>query len=329
MGRAPSGLDVIIVTHDRVDLLQRTLDSLDQCSLPRVPVRGWVVNNSPTPLPDSVIDGAWQRQFPWQFLTSDSPAKTVALNLALTHCDDDDRLAVFFDDDIDVAPGILEAYHEAAQEEQPRYYGGPVDVRQEAPPDPRLLPFLPRSAKGWTLEEQEPLSRDERRWIWFLGFNWAANVGLLKEMGGFHTQFGPGTAYGMGDETLLQERMFEAGVDPCFVPEALATHYVPRSRCSLRWCRRRSAQASFVRGVMDEQKKNGQAKERPLCANLSVVKRYIDLDNLEQADQSSDARLVAQIHLARFMAYMRGWRQGMEHTPLKEWKGLPLPTESH
>ncbi|MCA9108057.1 MAG: hypothetical protein KDA83_21800, partial [Planctomycetales bacterium] len=98
---------------------------------------------------------------------------------------------------------------------------------------------------------------------------------------------------------------------------------------SLRWCRRRSAQASFVRGVMDEQKKNGQAKERPLCANLSVVKRYIDLDNLEQADQSSDARLVAQIHLARFMAYMRGWRQGMEHTPLKEWKGLPLPTESH
>jgi glycosyltransferase involved in cell wall biosynthesis len=166
--------------------------------------------------------------------------KSYALNEALDTITD--GLVVLFDDDVQVHPDTLEAYAEAAQNHGPGYfYGGPVDVDREKEPPEWLEPFLPYSAKGYDL-------KNERMWNEYLGFNWAAFSRDILALGGFDPRFGPGSPLGAsGQESDMQKRMLDEGVEGKDVPDALVWHYVPASRCTPEWVLRRT----FGKGVRD------------------------------------------------------------------------------
>ena len=203
--------------------------------------------------------------------------KSAALNAALSVLrdaggrGDERRLIVFFDDDVRVDPGILRAYQTAAAcyREGGAYFGGPVSCDYEAEPPGWLRPSLPHSARGYELADRGVMT-DE-----FLGFNWAAFASDLDDAGGFNVNVGPGSPTGArGQETEMQRRLRAHGVRPVDVPEARVWHFVPRSRCSVRWLLGRSLEMGRSQGVMGQERRQDAARA-VFRSTLSVGKRAL------------------------------------------------------
>src|SRR5690625_7703963 len=80
------------------------------------------------------------------------------------------------------------------------------------------------------------------------GFNWAACVRGLKEVGLFDSNFGPGSpTQATGQEAEMQRRLISRGLTPMDVHDARVWHYVPTSRSTPQW----GAQRRFQRGISD------------------------------------------------------------------------------
>lgn len=218
---------VVIATHGRPDLLERTLDSLAQCTQPDG-YRATIVveNGSQAEAKETVNRHADALQARYRYTPRGN--KSHALNMALQEIDE--GLIFFTDDDVRFHPEVLVRYAEAAEGlDEGVYFGGPTDVDyEEAPPD-WLVSSLPHSATGWDRDSE---------WEYALGCNWAAFAQDIKRLGGFNENRGPGTG-NVGQETDMQQRLSEAGVDMQFVPGARVWHYVPQERCNPWWLLRR------------------------------------------------------------------------------------------
>jgi hypothetical protein len=114
---------------------------------------------------------------------------------------------------------------------------------EEAPPG-WLNPYLPPSAKGWSLGD-EPIAITEPD---ALGFNWCAYRSSIQRLGGFNEERGPGTE-ARGQERDMQERMLHAGIPGFYLPDAMVWHFVPRERCSPEWALARVRQTARFSGA--------------------------------------------------------------------------------
>jgi len=220
-------LYVLIATHDRLELLRRTLDSLSECTQPEAYRSTIVVENGSKSGAENIVQ-THAETLKARYLYTPRSNKSHALNLALQEIND--GLIFFTDDDVRFHPEVLARYTKAAEgADGGIYFGGPTDVDyEEAPPD-WLVSSLPYSAKGWDQDSD---------WDYPLGFNWAAFAQDLKRLDGFDEKRGPGTG-NVGQETDMQQRLAEAGVEMRFVPGALVWHYVPEERCNPRWVLKR------------------------------------------------------------------------------------------
>ena len=221
-------LTVIIPTHGRPVLLERTLATLKACRRPDSYHELIVIENGSRDGAEEVV-AALPDSMTARYMHRDRGNKSYALNEALSTIAD--GLVVFFDDDVRIDPNTLVAYAETAELYEPgeAYFGGPVHVDREVEPPAWLEPTLPYSARGYDLthERNSPI---------YLGFNWAAFSTDIKRLGGFDPRFGPGSHVGAtGQESEMQERLLGAGVEPVDVHNAIVTHHVPRERCTLRW----------------------------------------------------------------------------------------------
>lgn len=246
MASTASPLTVLIPTHGRPTLLGRTLASLAGCRLPEGYRETVVVENGARAGAEAVVDEAAQAHphLRLRYLHVAWANKSHALNEALQTVEG--GLVVFFDDDVRVAAGVLEAYAEAARlhPNGGAFYGGPVRIDYELHPPAWLIPHLPHSARGYELSDRGTMS-DE-----YLGFNWAAFVSDIMEAGGFDPQYGPGSPTGArGQESDMQQRMRARGVGPYDVPAAIVWHYVPRERSTLRWMLGRCYQQGISRNL--------------------------------------------------------------------------------
>lgn len=173
--------------------------------------------------------------------------KSAALNYGLSTISAPETLIFFTDDDGFIEPDTLLAYEEASLgKKQGFFFGGGMKVRYETPPSPWLKDLLPSSARGW-----EPDTNDDyRRTPRFLGINWAAFVGDIKQIGGFNENLGPGTQpKRTGQEWDMQEKLLQAGCQAVYVPKAQVWHDVPKERSSFAWLLRRRFQGGFGRGI--------------------------------------------------------------------------------
>jgi len=119
-----------------------------------------------------------------------------------------------------------------------------VDYEQR-PPE-WLIPFLPASARGLVFPEG---TTEITYPTCFLGFNWAARIESLIHAGGFPEQFGPGTSFGVGDETLMQFLLKQAGQLGRVLPRAKVWHQVPKNRCAAEWALKRIHASGRVAGI--------------------------------------------------------------------------------
>lgn len=227
-------LTVVIPSHRRTDLLERTLCSLGQCCRPDEYAYCVVVENGGRFGAEAIV----RRAAAWldvRYVHSAPANKSLALNRVLEEIDD--SLIVFLDDDVRLEPGLLTAYAAAAREyPQGFFYGGPLGVDYEKEPPEYLRRHLPASARGWSWEGSgrqihEPI---------FLGANWAVPCQTLRDCGGFSAEFGPGgTSGARGQEREIQVRLLQRGLQGLYVPDAMLWHFVPAERCSRRWLYRR------------------------------------------------------------------------------------------
>lgn len=236
-------LTVLIPTHGRPQLLERTLDSLSQCTLPESYEELVVIENGSQAGAEERV-----RELPEplnaRYMHRERGNKSYALNEALDTITD--GLVVFFDDDVRVHSETLVAYAEAAGSHEGRaIFGGPTGVDYEKEPPEWLLPYLPGSASGWGQDGFE-----QEDYQWFLGFNWAAFREDIVSQGGFDLRFGPGSPTGAtGQETDLQKRMVGSGLEKQFVPRAKVWHYVPKSKSTPLWVLGRRYRQGHEKGL--------------------------------------------------------------------------------
>lgn len=229
-------LYVLLATTSRPQLLARTLESLAQCHKPDNFRAVVVVENGPRGDAETIVArcGA-DLATHYEYLARAN--KSAALNHALKAIGD--SLVLFMDDDIRAHPALLCAYASAARGMVcGQFYGGPVGVDyEEAPPD-WLLDYLPASARGWSLDSGLSIIDDNS--VFFMGCNWAAFTSDIRTAGGFNPDYGPGSPTGRtGQETDMQRRLRESGVEKVYVPDARVWHYVPGERCSQEWALKR------------------------------------------------------------------------------------------
>src|SRR5690625_3960415 len=147
-------LTALIPTHGRATLLGRTLASLAECDIPEGYVETVVIENGPKSGAEAVVGDA-AVDYPHlnlRYMHVERANKSHALNEALKTIAD--GLVVFFDDDIRVDPGLLEAYTSAAISRPMRaFFGGAMESDFEVRPPSWLLPLLPASVQGFALTD--------------------------------------------------------------------------------------------------------------------------------------------------------------------------------
>ena len=233
---------VMIPTCQRSLLLERTLQSVVEADVPDSVSTIVVVENGGRLGADRIVAG-FADKLPVRYLYSEPANKSRALNLAVESTDAE--LLVFFDDDIRIAPSTIAAYIESAHRQPGEFFGGgPCSMDyEEAPPD-WLLPYLPPSAKGWSLGENPvALTTPDA-----LGCNWSTYRSAILRVGGFNEARGPGTK-SRGQERDMQTRLLEAGKPGRYVPDALVWHFVPKDRCSPDWALARVRQTARFSGA--------------------------------------------------------------------------------
>ena len=224
-------LVVVIPTSKRSDLLSRTLSSLTKCRLPAIYRKTIVVENGPQKVAGSICNKL-NDKLNIQYIHIPTANKSLALNAVLETIEG--SLIVFFDDDVRMDPGILEAYAAAAKEaDSGEFYGGPFQVDYVKPPPAWMMEILPKAAVGWSLGDKPKRIRKGQA---FLGFNWAAFSTDLKRLNGFSVDHGPGSkTRSVGQETEMEGRLMDSGIIGYYVPKAMVWHYVPPERCSIKF----------------------------------------------------------------------------------------------
>lgn len=242
-------LEVLICTHDRVDLLARTLASLDRCVRPagcRIGV--FVVANACTDgtaawltdrvraLPHDAAMTESVPSLPLRWIEDKVPGKSHALNLALPLARG--TVIAFVDDDHRVDQGYLAAIHDAAAHHpEADFFCG------------RILPDWDGSEPAWTHDSGPyriyplPVPRfelgDEPRFVapgsaTPGGGNLAIRQGLFERIGPFRLELGPhGHDLGGAEDIEWVRRGVAAGAPLFYAPAMLQYHYVDTARLTL------------------------------------------------------------------------------------------------
>jgi GT2 family glycosyltransferase len=274
---------VLIPTHGRPTLLERTIDSVLACTPPPDrEVRLIVVENGGRNGAEEVLrsKGSWIRP---EYRYHEQGNKSAALNAVLGEVDD--CLLVFFDDDVRVDPMVLCHYAQAAGDSRSgAFFGGGFLIDYEERPPQWMVEYLPPSARGWrpAPDAYQGLARG----LAFLGFNWAAFSSDLRAVGGFDPRFGPGgTSGGTGQERAMQVALRDAGIPPRYVYDALVWHHVPRDRCSARWALGRAYRNAITVGH--------EMSIDPAVCRVAGVPRYLIRTAAELALRAAGAWLHA------------------------------------
>lgn len=235
-------LTILICTHDRAGLLERTLASLNAARRPADWMVDVLVAANACRDSTAVVLDAYRKQaaergwLPLTWFAEPTPGKSYALNSALPRLAGD--LVAFVDDDHRVAAGYLEAVCAAADVHPqvglfcgrilPDWDGSePAWVHDQGPY--RIYPLpVPRFDLGNASRAVTPELAIPGGGNLFLRTDWLGRVGL------FSTDLGPtGHDLGGSEDMDWVLRAFQLGAHLQYMPDAVQYHYVDTSRLTL------------------------------------------------------------------------------------------------
>lgn len=240
---------VAICTYDRADLLEVTLDSVADMSVPRE--MEWellVVDNNSTDATREVVAG-YEGVLPVRYLLETKQGLSHARNRAVREARGE--YIVWTDDDVRVSENWLAAYGDAFRSwPDTLFFGGP------------LLPWFEGEPPGWLTEAFEEvagayavkdLSPEPVPLTGLDELPFGANMAFRTEALGddpFDVRLGRhGRNLMVGEETELMLSLVEEGPPGRWVPEARVRHYIPSERQSVRYLRRYYRAHGRISGV--------------------------------------------------------------------------------
>jgi GT2 family glycosyltransferase len=250
-----ANFDIIMPTYGRSDLLRTTLDTFLGVALPQELGRIWVVENGPPAGAQAICEALFNR-LPLGYLYSHAQGLAAARNTGIKASSA--TFLLFLDDDVRPLAGALDAYVDAFRRYGDRaFYGGPlVPEYADTPPPAWLAEFLPLSAKGFSLGQDERTVSED---LYFLGGNMALPRGAFQEVPLFEGPCATGTSGGgLGEEARLQRRLVQHGYRGVYVPQAGVRHYVPGERCNTAFVRHRQWRSGYGIGQMEAAENRGE-----------------------------------------------------------------------
>ncbi len=228
-----TGLSILIPTHNRCEILDRTLNSLQGLDVPAgLSIEAIVVNNVCTDATDSIVQ-AWITKSTIPLRLVQEPvlglnnARNRAVREAKTHHD----LLAFLDDDVLVDPHWLIALIEAFESTNAGMIGGKVELWWEAVARPEwMIPELEDHLSR--LDYGDQIKRlDEPR---IVGANFAFRRKVFTDAGEFRPDLDrKGTSLISGGETDFIIKAFAKAHTLHYAPRASLRHWVPPHRAKL------------------------------------------------------------------------------------------------
>jgi arylsulfatase A-like enzyme/GT2 family glycosyltransferase len=246
-----SDLTVLICTHNRADLLERALASLNAARRPAMPVQILVAANACSDDTVARMEAYQARQdekgwLPLRLIEVPTPGKSHALNRAIPEIDTE--LTAFVDDDHRVDENYLVAIEQAAQiwPDAGLYCGRilpdwdgtePAWVHDEGPY--RIYPLpVPRYD-----QESEPKTITPDEGPIPGGGNLVVRRHVFELAGKFSTELGPhGHDLGGGEDSEYVLRAMSRGVRCQYTPDMVQHHFVDSKRLKLGYVLKKSYQ---------------------------------------------------------------------------------------
>jgi GT2 family glycosyltransferase len=265
-------VSILICTHNRAELLKRTIDSLCQLALPKdVPVELVLVANACTDHTATVMaDAAGRLAFPVKCFVEPTPGVSIARNRALA--ESSGEILAFLDDDVWADSQWLVALIRAFEDQPADIVGGHADLWWEILPQPEwfnpgyrwVLSGCDFGSKVFQMHDTDGA----------IGANFAARRKVFETIGNFRVDLGrAGKEMTAGEETDVIERALAAGFKAFHVPDVIIKHWVPAARSTPEYvC---SAMAGFTRSDVMRKTRFGPAvAARSLGGNCFLWSRH-------------------------------------------------------
>ncbi len=227
-------VSVVVATRNRADILRKTLETL------LIPANlsegGWeviVANNGST---DSTLELCKElgHLYPQQVrhVLEPVPGKSRALNAGVAEAKGE--IAAFIDDDVSLRRDYLAQVRVGFRTYNADGVQGRVVPKCDGSP-PRW--FGSYCLETFTMDHGDKVHGHSAG---FNGSNMAVRREILKELGGFRVELGPGSGNFLGEDAELPLRMRMAGYDKLlYMPDLVAEHRIPVVRLTKRNMRRR------------------------------------------------------------------------------------------
>ena len=238
-------ISAVICTRNRVNYLQKALNSLINQTLDKENYEIIVVDNGSTDETRHVVKEKYSYVTNLSYIYEPILGLSQARNTALSKAGG--QYIAYLDDDAFSCPGWLEIILHTFETVRPRpgCLGGRIEPVWEIP-RPEWLPDNLLGSLTIVDWSDKPVILNEEQWI--AGANMAFPCSLLKNAGGFETALGrKGKRLMSNEEKLLKCHLEKMGYQSFYHPEMLVWHHVPAGRLTKKWLMKRN----YWQGVSD------------------------------------------------------------------------------
>ena len=237
-------LSVIIPTRNRSPLIKKVLFSLMNQTLTKDQFEVIVIDNGSTDDTAEICDEYKSKLPGFQRIYDECPGLHVGRHLGIKHAKGD--ILVYADDDIEAFPTWLAGVAESFRDPEVTLVGGKCLPKFESNPQEWVEYLWVRNQYGKTLGYYSLVDfGDEMKEIspfFVFGCNYSIRKNVLIEVGGFHPDAMPQELikYRGDGESYVSRRIEELRYNVIYNPKASVYHWVPKSRLTLEYLKKRS-----------------------------------------------------------------------------------------
>jgi glucosyl-dolichyl phosphate glucuronosyltransferase len=269
-------ISVIIPTHNRAQLLKKTLWSITKQTLPDDGFEVLVIDNGSTDDTFHIVTEYYSLLKNLKYFYEPTPGLHSGRHRGLK--ESLGEILTFADDDIDAFPTWLESIHTSFLNKKIALVGGKNIPQYESHPpgwleelwvfvkEGKYMPDLSLLDFGEEVKEVNP--------YFIFGCNFSIRKDVLIQIKGFHPDGMPQTLIRFrGDgETYVAEQVKKLGYSSLYHPKASIYHLVPSSRMSVEYLERRA----FNEGISGSYREaRREFLEKKKIRLITKIKRWI------------------------------------------------------
>jgi glucosyl-dolichyl phosphate glucuronosyltransferase len=299
-------VSIAIPTYNRAALLRRALDSLRPLDIPPgLQIEVLVIDNNCTDDTAAVTaDAASRLPFTVRRIVENVPGLCCARNRALAEAAHE--YVVFFDDDVDVSPGWLSGFIEAAGTFGADCVVGPVFPLIEGAIPAHVTPaILDQLTSPYSRKGDRALVLPARTAWEVPGCNFGVRRRVALEVGGFDAAFDrKGAGLLAGGDFEFGDRLVRAGHRVVYEPRCSVRHLVSAAKMTRAYLRRRWHGVGMARRLLDRQRGSQASLGLKLRAGAGALRLAAESLLLRLAGRHDQA-FEKELHAIEALGYFR------------------------